>query len=81
MIRAAAIVLLLLPAATAAEQGPVIPDEETKACALKRAYHMNGDSMVRWGAIDLSKEDPCPKTVKTIPVKPPPKPEGERKLR
>jgi hypothetical protein len=30
------------------------PDEETKTRALKRAYQINGNSMVRWGSIDLS---------------------------
>lgn len=28
--------------------------EEMKVNALKRAYHMNGDSMVRYGSIDIS---------------------------
>ena len=38
---------------------PVIPDEGTKIRALKRAYEINGNSMVGWGrgSIDLSKED------------------------
>jgi hypothetical protein len=38
---------------------PQIPDEATKIRALKRAYELNGNSMVGWGrgSIDLSKED------------------------
>jgi hypothetical protein len=46
--------LLLVLAAPALAQAP---DEATKAAALKRAYEMNGNSMVRWGSIDLSEED------------------------
>lgn len=44
--------------------------EETKAWALKRAYELNGNSMVRWGSIDLSKEVQNAKPVKTIPIIP-----------
>jgi len=32
-------------------------DEKIKVCALKRAYELNGNSMVGWGSIDVSKED------------------------
>ena len=37
------------------------PDEATKVAALKLAYILNGNSMVRWGSIDLSKPitPPC----------------------
>ena len=35
-----------------------VPDEQTKVCALKRAYELNGGSMVGNGyMIDVSKED------------------------
>jgi hypothetical protein len=33
------------------------PTEAEKKSALMRAYHLNGDSMVGWGSIDLSGED------------------------
>lgn len=60
------------------EEGPQIPDEATKKCALLKAYHMNGDSMVRWGSIDLSKDkDPCPKTIRVIPMTPDKQPKGK----
>lgn len=49
--------------------GPVIPDEATKTWALKRAYQLNGNSMVGWGSIDLSKEVPA-KSVRIIPIVP-----------
>jgi hypothetical protein len=44
-------------AAFAQPGGPVISDEQTKVEALKRAYGLNGDSMVGWGSIDFSRED------------------------
>jgi hypothetical protein len=53
-------VAVLLPLAASAQEGvtPVIPDEATKIRALKRAYELNGNSMVGDGRmIDLSKED------------------------
>ena len=50
-MRSALIALALL--ATPAHAGE--PTEETKKAALMRAYHLNGDSMVGWGSIDLSK--------------------------
>jgi hypothetical protein len=48
------------------------PTEERKIWALKRAYELNGNNMVRWGSIDLSKEQPGdnPVVVKTIPIVP-----------
>ena len=58
---AIALIVALAPLAASAQdyQMPVIPDEATKARALKRAYEMNGNSMVGWGrgSIDLSHED------------------------
>ena len=58
-----ALIVALAPLAVAAQEPepnmPVIPDEATKIRALKRAYELNGNSMVGWGrgSIDLSKED------------------------
>jgi hypothetical protein len=39
---------------------PEIPTEAEKIMALKLGYVLNGDSMVRWGSIDLSKKAPAP---------------------
>jgi hypothetical protein len=50
------------------------PDEATKIKALKKAYELNGNSMVRWGSIDLSKynfDEAPPVVVRTIPIVPP----------
>jgi hypothetical protein len=45
---------------------PVIPDEATKVWALKRAYQLNGNSMVGNNRmIDLSDEAPFANPVKT----------------
>ena len=61
MRRGSAVLLLfaLLAPAARADDMPQIPDEATKARALKRAYEINGNSMVGWGrgSIDLSHED------------------------
>jgi hypothetical protein len=61
------ILLALFTAAHAQE-----PSEEVKKRALLRAYHLNGDSMVRWGSIDLSGEDLSrdPAVIRTIPILP-----------
>jgi hypothetical protein len=45
--------LLLLLATPAWAQEPT---EEVKTWALKRAYELNGNSMVGWGSIDLTDE-------------------------
>lgn len=39
---------------------PRIPGEEEKKAALMRAYELNGNSMSRYGSIDLSKPDYTP---------------------
>ena len=53
---------------------PDIPDETTKVWALKRAYQLNGNSMVG-KTIDLSKEIfPLPVPVKTESITPVPLP-------
>ena len=57
-----ALIVAMLPLAAFAQDEPnmpKIPDEATKIRALKRAYELNGNSMVGWGrgSIDLSKED------------------------
>jgi hypothetical protein len=78
--------LLLLAAAPAAAQDyrmPEVPDEATKVWALKRAYQLNGNSMVGNNRmIDLSNETPFVNPVQTerimVPMpKPPPSPEAE----
>jgi hypothetical protein len=46
-------------------------DRDTKAWALKRAYELNGNSMVGWGSIDLTGETPV-KPVQTVPIIPGP---------
>jgi hypothetical protein len=61
--RRAALILLLLCSPALAEE---LTDEQ-KADILKRAYHYNGDSMVRRKSIDL--ED-LTNPVQTTPVKP-----------
>jgi hypothetical protein len=69
MMKAALMLLAMLVVQPVLAQEP---DEATKIKALKRAYELNGNSMVRWGSIDLSKEnlDP-PVVVRTIPITPP----------
>jgi hypothetical protein len=55
-----ALIVAMAPLAAFAQdyRMPVIPDEETKIRALKRAYELNGNSMDGNGRmIDLSKED------------------------
>jgi hypothetical protein len=58
---AIAIIAVLTPLVAFAQDYvmPQIPDEDTKIRALKRAYEINGNSMVGWGrgSIDLSHED------------------------
>jgi len=51
---------------------PVIPDDKTKTEALKLGYVLNGNSMVRWGSLDLSSPGTLiiPNIVKTNPVIP-----------
>lgn len=73
--------------ATAAFADDNIPDVDTiKVEVLKRAYHMNGDSMVRMGSIDMS-QLPYPFTAMEDPKHPFPsiitvdKPKPKRKKR
>ena len=62
---------------------PVVPDEATKIWALKRAYQLNGNSMVGNNhMIDLSNETPFanPVTIEKITVpmpRPAPSPEAQ----
>lgn len=60
--------LVLLPAAAAAG----VPDDALKTEALKLGYALNGNSMVRWGSIDLSDRTltPPPVVIRTIPIAP-----------
>jgi hypothetical protein len=62
----AAVILLLASAAALAEE----PTEARKSWALKRAYQINDYSMVGWGSIDLTNEQPDALVIKTIPIKP-----------
>lgn len=57
MTRIAILLAVLASASPAA--GEV--DEATKIAALKLGYMLNGNSMVRWGSIDLSRpiSPPC----------------------
>jgi hypothetical protein len=52
---------------------PRIPTEEEKIWALKRAYQLNGNSMVG-ATIDLSREVPFARVIGTEKVTPPPPP-------
>lgn len=68
------LLLALFPAAALAENTG--PDEVTKTEALKLGYVLNGNSMVRWGSIDLTNRNLTPPpeaTVRTIPIDPPKK--------
>ena len=47
------------------------PDQAAKTSALKRAYRLNDNSMVRWGSIDLSKGEPS--AFAFLPVPPVPR--------
>ena len=58
--------LLLALAAPASAQQPIEPTEEQKIDALKRAYHINGDSMVGDHMIDLT----APRVIQTVPEMP-----------
>jgi hypothetical protein len=49
---------------------PRIPSEDEKAAAIRKAYELNGNSMVGWYMIDLSQPEPPPVTVRTIPIEP-----------
>jgi hypothetical protein len=62
----AVVMLLLASAAALAEE----PTEARKSWALKRAYQINDYSMVGWGSIDLSNEQPDALVIKTIRVAP-----------
>ena len=50
-VRNSIFALFLLTTSANAQE---IPDEQTKILALKLGYALNGNSMVRWGTIDLS---------------------------
>ena len=56
--------LIAVPTAGAVD----VPDEQTKIEALKLGYILNGNSMVRWGSIDLTA--PIEKPIRTIPINP-----------
>lgn len=54
------IMLVLVTPSFAEDIDPV--KEAMKKQILMQAYHLNGESMVRWGCIDMSKPtpEPCP---------------------
>jgi hypothetical protein len=69
----AAVILLLATAAALAVSAAALaqePTEARKSWALKRAYQINDYSMVGWGSIDLSNEQPDALVIRTIPIKP-----------
>jgi len=67
MTRIALLLALLVPASPALGE----PDEATKIAALRLAYILNGDSMVRWGSVDLSKPIATPCTnCSAVPANP-----------
>ena len=67
MTRIAILTAIILAASPAMGE----PDEATKIAALKLAYILNGNSMVRWGSIDLSKPISAPCTnCSAIPANP-----------
>lgn len=68
--------LLLALAAPALAQQPIEPTEEQKIDALKRAYHINGDSMVGDHMIDLT----APRLIQTVPEMPVADPASKNKL-
>ena len=75
MNRTLALLLLVLAAPAMAQE----PTEEQKINALKWAYHMNGDSMVRapeLGSIDLI----APRIIQTVPEMPVADPANKNKL-
>jgi len=64
-------IALLLAVLAASPVAAGEPDEATKIAALKLAYILNGNSMVRWGSIDLSKPISTPCTnCSAVPVNP-----------
>jgi hypothetical protein len=67
--------LLLLTTACALAQEP---DQATKSWALKRAYQLNGNSMVGDKMIDLSNESPYSIVVKPEKIIPTPTPTPTR---
>jgi len=74
-IIAAALILAMVIVAFAEEDKtvwvyPRIPSEDEKVAALKKAYELNGNSMVGWYMIDLSQPEPPPAAVRTIPIEP-----------
>jgi hypothetical protein len=87
-VKRAFLILALLASPAFAEDDqtayvfPVIPDEATKVWALKRAYQLNGNSMVGNNKmIDVSRETPFATPVKTeaVPL-PSPAPSPETRL-
>lgn len=73
MIRIAAALLLFGSAAYAQE-----PDEQTKIDALKVGYALNGNSMVKWGSIDLTS---LSKIIPPVIAQEPPKAEIKKRVR
>ncbi len=70
MLKLLIITPLVMIAPAAAQRMPEIPDEQTKVLALKLAYELNGRSMVRWGSIDLSRNQPVELELPPLPKGP-----------
>jgi hypothetical protein len=69
------LLLLLLVMPAWADDAP--PSEDLKKALLKEAYHLNGDSMIRWGCIDMSNPIAGPVAC-PMPVPPDPKVDSKR---
>ncbi len=85
MIRTLTALLLLSSAASAQDSTiyvqPREVSEEAKILALKLGYMLNGDSMVRWGSIDLPAELAKAKAAPAPEPVPDPEPAKPRKRR
>lgn len=70
----AALMAFAAPAGGQEPNMPELPSEAEKVMALKLGYVLNGDSMVRWGSIDLTRKparDEPPEFIgPLLPVKP-----------
>lgn len=77
MARLGVLMWLLSTAPMLAQEAKPPPSEDLKVHLLKDAYHLNGDSMVRWGCIDMSHPAsgyvPCPLPGHDDPKPEPPK--------
>jgi hypothetical protein len=77
MVRFVLLSLLLMTPALA-QNGTLIPNDTIKVWLLQEAYRLNGNSMVRWGCIDMSgvKPVPCVMPVPAFDLLEPDRPSG-----